>query len=219
MLDDTDGNWPKWATKVLIGVAVITALAIVTIATAGTGTAVAAIAAIALNGSIIGASIGATSGAAIGAVSHRVTTGSWDGAGMAALDGAANGFMIGSITGAISGGIQGYSDYSSASLKSNGANPKEVLSSYRGTPKVQTLQTETTAYRSWGGQTNELGHWVSPNNYGSNVRNMLSLPPGNTAANISTFTLSRGTIVLAGRAAPLFGQAGGGVQWWVPFIG
>ena len=37
-LNDDSGKWPSWATKVLIGTAVIGIAAVVTMATAGTGT-------------------------------------------------------------------------------------------------------------------------------------------------------------------------------------
>ena len=40
---------------------------------------------------------------------------------------------------------------------------------------------------------------------------MLSLPPGNTAANTSTFVISEGSKVLSGKA-------GGGIQWWIGFL-
>jgi hypothetical protein len=102
---DQGGNWPSWATKLLIGTAVIAAAAILTVATAGTGTALACFAVGALKGAAIGAAVGAASGAATGAVTHRITTGSWEGAGQAALDGAADGYMMGAITGFISGGL------------------------------------------------------------------------------------------------------------------
>lgn len=107
--DDSDGNWPKWAKKVAIGVAVIAAAAIVTVATAGaaSGTLLAAVHCVAvgaLNGAVAGAAVGAVTGAVKAAVKHRVTTGSWNGAGTAARDGAADGFMSGAITGAITGG-------------------------------------------------------------------------------------------------------------------
>ncbi len=39
-MTDEDGQWPKWATKVLIGVAVIAAVAVVTVATGGAGAGV-----------------------------------------------------------------------------------------------------------------------------------------------------------------------------------
>lgn len=104
-MTDEDGQWPSWATKVLIGVAIIAAIAVVTVATAGTGTALACFAAGALNGALVGAATGAATGAAIGAVGHRISTGSWKGAGRAALNGGADGFMWGAIGGAISGGL------------------------------------------------------------------------------------------------------------------
>ena len=131
-----------------------------------------------------------------------------------------NGALTGAISGTLTGGIQGYSNYSSASnfLKNSGANPKDVLASYNGTPKVQTLKADTTVYRTWGGTTQKLGHWVSPNNYGESARSLLSLPTGNTMVNTSTFIIPRGTTVLAGKAAPLFGQSGGGVQWWISIL-
>ncbi len=104
MTDET-GTWPSWATKLIIGTAVIAAAAVLTVATAGTGTALACFAVGALKGAAIGAAVGAASGAATGAVSHRLTTGSWDGAGNAALEGAADGYMTGAITGFVSGGL------------------------------------------------------------------------------------------------------------------
>ena len=104
-MTDDGGNLPSWATKVLIGTAVIATAAVLTVATAGTGTALACFAIGALKGSAIGAALGAASGAATGAVTHRVTTGSWDGAGQAALEGAADGYMGGAISGFFSGGF------------------------------------------------------------------------------------------------------------------
>ena len=212
-LQDEDGNWPKWAKKLAVAVAIVAVVAVVAVATAGTGTAIAAIAAGAAKGAAVGLAVGAVTGAAIGYATTETLEGT--------LNGMADGALSGSISGAITGGVNGYSNYSSAAnfLKSNGANPKEVLSSYKGTPKVQTLKSDTTVYRTWGGTTQELGHWVSPNNYGSSARNLLSLPSGNTMTNTSSFLLPKGTTVLAGKAAPLFGQSGGGVQWWIPVLG
>ncbi|MBR5422698.1 MAG: toxin C-terminal domain-containing protein [Clostridia bacterium] len=104
-LNDDSGEWPSWATKVLIGTAVIGVAAVLTVATAGTGTALACFALGALKGAISGALIGAASGAVTGAVGSRITTGSWEGAGQAALDGAASGYMSGAISGFIMGGL------------------------------------------------------------------------------------------------------------------
>lgn len=104
-MSDKDGQWPKWATKVAIGVGVIALCAVVTVATGGAGAGVAGfIAAGALKGAIIGAATGVAIGSGMGAVSHRVSTGSWKGGGNAALNGAADGFMTGAISGAITGG-------------------------------------------------------------------------------------------------------------------
>ena len=83
---------------------------------------------------------------------------------------------------------------------------------------MKTLKADTTVYRTWGGDAHELGHWVSPHNYVANARSMLSLPPGNTAENVSSFVIQRGIRVLSGQVAPMFGQPGGGLQWWVSFI-
>ena len=85
-------------------------------------------------------------------------------------------------------------------------------------PVLQVLTEDTTVYRVWGGTTPEYGHWVSPNNYGEDARGLLSLPPGNTMTNTSSFVIPKGTIVLAGIASPYFGQPGGGVQWWANHI-
>ena len=218
-MSDPSGNWPKWATKLVAAVAVVAvvaAVAAVTVATAGAGTAIAAVAVGAAKGAAIGFAVGAASGAAIG----YATTGTLEGT----LNGMADGALSGSISGAITGGVQGYSNYSNYTsarnfLKNNGQNPDEVMSCFKGTPKVKTLKTDTTVYRTWGGTTQELGHWVSPNNYGSSARNLLSLPAGNTMAHTSSFLLPKGTTVLAGKAAPLFGQSGGGVQWWISVLG
>ena len=131
--------------------------------------------------------------------------------------GAAIGFGAGAVAGAVAGGACGGSNYIKASsfLKSNGVDPSDVLPTYKGTPKVKTLQTDTTVYRTWGGSSGKYGHWVSPKNYGSNARSMLSLPDGNTCENVSSFLLREGTTILSGKVAPFFGQTGGGIQWWV----
>ena len=205
-MSDPSGNWPKWATKLVAAVAVVATVAVVaavTVATAGAGTAIAAVAVGAAKGAAIGLAVGAVSGAAIG----YATTGTLDG----------------TISGAITGGAKGYSNYSNYTsarnfLKNNGQNPDEILSCFKGTPKVKTLKADTTVYRTWGGTTQELGHWVSPKNYGSCARNLLSLPTGNTMAHTSYFLLQKGTTVLAGKAAPFFGQSGGGVQWWISVL-
>lgn len=124
---DSDGQWPSWATKLVVAVAVVAVVATVaavTVATAGAGTAAAAIAVGAAKGAAAGMASGAAIGAATGAVSHRVSTGSWSGADKAALDGMANGALSGAVTGAITGGIKSGMQYGTFSSK------KQLLSHY-----------------------------------------------------------------------------------------
>lgn len=112
-LADENGNWPSWATKVCIGLAVIAVLAVATAVTVATGGAGACILTSMLVGAVKGALIGAVSGAITGAIMGAVTegikTGTWEGAWKGALsgavEGAADGFMWGAIGGAISGAM------------------------------------------------------------------------------------------------------------------
>lgn len=104
---DEFGNWPSWATKLCIGLAVIAVCAIVAVATAGTGAACIGMSM--LVGAAIGAIQGAITGAVIGAVTEGIKTGSWEGALKGAISGAVNGaadgFMFGAIGGAVSGAL------------------------------------------------------------------------------------------------------------------
>ena len=136
---DHEGDWPKWATKVLVAVAIVAVVATVaaiTVATAGAGTAVAAIAVGAAKGAVIGAVTGAATGAATGAVKHRLSTGSWEGTGEAALDGMGNGALSGAITGAIAGGISGGVNYirTNASATNRGFDTFQQLKKDIGSP-------------------------------------------------------------------------------------
>ena len=105
-MDDSDGNWPRWAKKLVAAVAVVAVVAVVaaiTVATAGAGTAAACIAIGAAKGAAVGFAIGVATGAATAAVKHRIKNKTWKGAGKAALEGGASGALTGSITGAITG--------------------------------------------------------------------------------------------------------------------
>ena len=84
-------------------VAVVAAVAAITVATAGAGTAAAVIAVGAAKGAAIGMVSGAAMGASASVIKSRVQTGSWDGAGEAALNGMGDGALSGAITGAITG--------------------------------------------------------------------------------------------------------------------
>jgi len=117
-MDDSSGNWPKWATKLVAAVAVVAvvaAVAAVTVATAGAGSAIAAVAV----GAAKGAAIGFAVGAASGAVSGYATTGTLEGA----LNGMADGALSGSICGTITGGVQGGVGHFSTS---GALNPSQV---------------------------------------------------------------------------------------------
>lgn len=179
----------------------------------GTATLAGAVAVGAAKGALIGAAVGTVAGGGIGYATTRTLESTLKGAGI--------GFGVGAGIGALAGGAYGASGYLRAStfLKNSGANPSEILSTYKGSPRVKTLNADTTVYRTWGGESGKLGHWISPKNYGTKAKAMLSLPPGNTANNVSTYVLKKGTTVLSGKAAPLFGQSGGGVQWWVGWLG
>lgn len=109
-LDDSTGNWPKWAKKLAAAVAVVAVVATVaavTVATAGLGTTAACIAIGAAKGAAIGFATGAVTGAITGAVTHRVKNGSWTGAGQAALEDGASGALSGAVTGGINNKVKG----------------------------------------------------------------------------------------------------------------
>ena len=215
-LSDEDGNWPKWATKLAIGAAIVATVAVVTaitVATAGAGTAIAAVAIGAAKGAAIGYAVGAMIGAGVGYAKTRTMEGT--------LEGAGTGSIVGAVVGAAVGASVGGANYAKASsfLKNNGvSDPSSVLRSFNSTPKVKTLKVDTTVYRTWGGKTQELGHWISPKQY-ANPTSRLALPPMNSATNTSSFVISQGTTVLQGTAAPMFGHLGGGTQWWIAVLG
>ena len=89
-MQDEGGEWPSWATKLLIGTAAIVVGVAATVATGGA-------AAPALLAAAKVVAVSTTVGAASGAIGHRISTGSWKGAGKAALNGAADGYMWGGI--------------------------------------------------------------------------------------------------------------------------
>ncbi len=110
-LSDENGNWPSWATKICIGLAVIAVCAVVAVATMGTGAACLGMSMLvgAAKGALIGAVSGAITGAVMGAIQEGIKTGTWEGAFkgaiIGAVEGAADGFMWGAIGGAISGAM------------------------------------------------------------------------------------------------------------------
>lgn len=210
---DSNGEWSKLAT---VGIVVGATLCVAAITVLSCGVATATLAGAVAVGAAKGTLAGAAVGIAIGGGVGYATSGTL----MGAATGVAVGFGAGAAVGAAVGGAVGGANYTSAAnfLKNNGADVKNTLSAFKGTPRVKTLKADTTIYRTWGGASGKYGHWVSPKNYGSSARKLLALPPGNTTAYTSKFVLSRGTTVLSGKAASLFGQTGGGIQWWVSRI-
>lgn len=73
---------------------------------------------------------------------------------------------------------------------------------------------ERTFYRVFGGGASRLGAWMSPvpPRTTASVRADMALPPENTAEFVSIVTVPPGTRIRIGRAAPAFGQPGGGEQ-------
>ena len=134
-MSDHDGNWPKWATKLVAAaaiVAVVTVVAAVTVATAGAGTVAAVVAVGAAKGAVVGMLSGAVLGAVTEAVSHRVSSGSWRGAGTAALDGMSDGALSGATSGMVAGMASSAAKASHAARKVIGTIKNDVL----GLPRV-----------------------------------------------------------------------------------
>ena len=220
MFADPSGHFamPNWLKGLAIGLGLIGGMLVigaVCILTCGVG----ALAGTMAGAIIYGAAQGIVVGAAVGAVGGTLIGGAvtdWSVEGM--LIGAGIGFGGGAIIGGIIGGFSGASKFAANSvyITENGGNVKEVLSAFKGNPQLKSVKSNATVYRYWGGSSGELGHWVSPIDYGSSARSLLSLPASNTMTNLSSFTVNG--IALQGKAAALFGQAGGGVQWWIGLI-
>lgn len=213
--------WNSTLGKVVGTVLIVGAVIGLSILTAGIGTAVTA-AIGGFGGAVIGGVVGgAISGAIFGAGLSIASQGITKGYSNVDWGKVGNATLAGAVSGAIFGGALGGFRYVKAArfLKANGVTDiKGTMASFKGTPRLRMLKTNTTVYRTWGGSSGRLGHWVSPKNYGASARSLLALPPTNTATHTSKFLLLEGTTVLQGRAASLFGQAGGGIQWWVPFL-
>ncbi len=138
-------NVPKWI-KIGIGLIVIVALTIATIATGGAAGGLAgAVCAGALKGAVIGAVSGAAvSGTIEGLVSAHNNQGFWDGF----ANGAADGFMFGAITGAITGGIEGANRWYNAKALEFTHNPgsQEVVLGRSGVYENVAINRGATYY-------------------------------------------------------------------------
>ena len=217
---DPSGHAPEWLQGLAIGLAIVgTVLVIgaVIVLTCGVGTLAGTMAGAVIYGAAQGIAIGAAVGVVGGGIVGGIAS-DWSAEGI--LIGMGIGFGACAIVGGVIGGVVGASGFTanSAYISQYGGNVKEVLSAYKGNPRLKVLNSNTTAYRTWGGTSGKFGHWISPKNYGSAARSMLSLPPGNTATNTSQFLILKGSTVLSGKAAALFGQTGGGIQWWIGLL-
>ena len=82
-------------------------------------------------------------------------------------------------------------------------------------------------YWRWGGVGEELGTWLAPTKYekAENAKRYLALPKGNTAENLTTFKIKKGTPFIQGKVASKvdnledFGEyaVGGGEQIYILF--
>ena len=219
-LVDYTGHAPEWLKWLGIGLAIvgtILVVAAVTVLTCGVGTLAGTMAGAVIYGAAQGVVIGAAVGVVAGGVIGGALSG-WSAEGI--LIGMGIGLGGGAIIGGVIGGFARASSFTanSAYISQYGGTPKDVLSTFKGNPKLKILNNNTTVYRTWGGGSGKYGHWISPKNYGSAAKSMLSLPPVNTATNTSSFLISKGSTVLTGKAAALFGQTGGGIQWWIGLL-
>lgn len=92
---------------------------------------------------------------------------------------------------------------------------KEALESFTpGTITMNTADSGTYGLRHWGGQSPEVGRYLTPTLPAN--RSELALPPGNTMQNLSQFQIPEGTPYISGEVGPNFGYPGGGHQHYVP---
>ncbi|MFN7987714.1 MAG: hypothetical protein U0529_09595 [Thermoanaerobaculia bacterium] len=90
---------------------------------------------------------------------------------------------------------------------------KLVAHAFSGVIEAIELEEDLTVYRHWGGKSAKTpAPWLSPKKYPSAAaaRRGLALPDGNTADNVDSFVIPKGTIILLGRAASQVGQDGFG---------
>lgn len=162
-MKDVDGHWPKWATKIAIGVGAI----LVGAATGGAAAAFIGAAVTGVKAAAVSGAIGAAVSAGTSAVSHRVSTGSWKGAGKAAFSGAVDGFADGFMTGGImAGGSQvlsgGFKLAAKAGVKtgtSGGLGNTGVLSPnrLRSAQEVAKIGKKGQSFYDYGGQLFKIG--------------------------------------------------------------
>jgi RHS repeat-associated protein len=209
MYSDTTGYAPEaWQIALgVIGAALVVTAVVMTIFSSG---GVGAFGVGALWGSLI---LG-TAGAVIGGVVANAINAD-------ILGGILAGFGIGASVGFFAGGFYTYGHYRAASLYLHdaGLSPNDqasYLKSFRkGTIRVKTLKGNASVYRYWdGNMAAERGRFLTTKLY-NNPIDKLSLAYGNTASNVSCFSLPHGTTYLSGRAAKVGFLHGGGIQWFI----
>jgi hypothetical protein len=89
-----------------------------------------------------------------------------------------------------------------------------TLAGFGKDARVVTLTRDTTVFRYYGSGIDPKGHWVTPFKTNNPVSE-LSLPSGNTAQNVASYTVPKGTTVISGRVIPLNNQSGGGYQFYI----
>ncbi len=102
----------------------------------------------------------------------------------------------------------------------------DVEPTFQGAPEAWELTEDVTVYRYWGRGSGETGSpWYSFDSSMSPVeaQSSLALPISNTATEVSTFVIPKGTTIVIGKAAsqvatPKFGPyaIGGGIQIYLP---
>ncbi len=100
---------------------------------------------------------------------------------------------------------------------------EEIASTFRGGSYSELILTEdTTFYRVYGGSAREISSWWSrlqPRGALQSQIDLALLPEwGNTAEEVATILVPKGTIVYEGFAAPQAGLIGGGSQVFIPTV-
>lgn len=96
----------------------------------------------------------------------------------------------------------------------------EIANTFRsGTYTKITIQEETTFYRAYGGKAEEIGsYWTRTKPQGplqSMIDSALDPKWGNTATNVSTIKVPKGTTIFEGFASQQGGLLGGGNQVYI----
>lgn len=172
-----------------------------------------------LGAAIYGAAQGVAIGAAVGVIGGGIIGGiasDWSAEGI--LTGMGIGLGVGAIIGGVIGGLAGVKSFTanSAYLTKYQHNVKQVLSSFKGNPKLTNVQKGTKAFRVHGGKSNAIGSWGSPKIYSKPVSKLAFDPKwGNTASELSTLLFNQDALILVGKAAAQGALKGGGIQWFL----